>query len=50
MGTPEELKQQTDSASLEEAFLSLTGSTIRDETAGSADQLRMVAKLWSNRR
>ena len=32
-GTPQELKAQTDTESLEEAFLALTGSTIRDETA-----------------
>jgi ABC-2 type transport system ATP-binding protein len=49
-GTPEELKQQTGKDSLEEAFLSLTGSTIRDEAATSADQMRQMAKLWSNRR
>lgn len=49
MGTSEELKQQTATASLEEAFLSLTGETIRDETAGAADRMRQVAKLWSNR-
>ena len=49
-GTPSELKQQTDSASLEQAFLALTGSTIRDESANSADQLRQVAKMWSHRR
>jgi len=49
-GTPSELKQQTNSASLEQAFLALTGSTIRDESANSADQLRQVAKMWSNRR
>jgi ABC-2 type transport system ATP-binding protein len=30
-GTPQELKQQTNSGSLEQAFLSLTGSSIRDE-------------------
>ncbi|MGA8595848.1 MAG: ATP-binding cassette domain-containing protein [Bryobacteraceae bacterium] len=50
MGTPHELKSQTGSESLEEAFLHLTGSTIRDETATAADQMRQVAKLWSNRR
>jgi ABC-2 type transport system ATP-binding protein len=50
MGTSEELKRQTESTSLEEAFLSLTGSTIRDETVGSADQMRQMAKLWSNKR
>jgi ABC-2 type transport system ATP-binding protein len=49
-GTPQELKQKTNSDSLEQAFLALTGSTIRDETATSADQMRQVAKMWSNRR
>src|SRR2546423_7818196 len=49
-GTSQELKQKTNSASLEQAFLELTGSTIRDESATSADQLRQVAKMWSSRR
>jgi ABC-2 type transport system ATP-binding protein len=46
VGTPAEIKQQTDSENLEEAFLKLTGSTIRDESAGSADQMRQFAKMW----
>ena len=45
-GTPAELKQQTGSDSLEGAFLALTGSTIRDEAAGSADQMRQFVKMW----
>ena len=45
-GTPQQIKDQTGTASLEEAFLALTGSTIRDESAGSADQLRQFAKMW----
>jgi len=49
-GSPQELKKQTATESLEEAFLALTGSTIRDEAASSADQLRQMAKMWSNRR
>ncbi|HVN05416.1 MAG TPA: ATP-binding cassette domain-containing protein [Bryobacteraceae bacterium] len=48
-GSPQQLKEQTGTASLEEAFLALTGSQIRDETAGSADQLRQFAKMWSKR-
>ena len=47
---PQELKQQTNSESLEQAFLALTGSSIRDESATSADQLRQVAKMWRQRR
>ena len=45
-GTGDELKQQTGTESLEKAFLALTGSTIRDERADSADQLRQIAKMW----
>jgi ABC-2 type transport system ATP-binding protein len=49
MGTPQALKQQTSSETLEQAFLALTGNTIRDEAATSADQLRQVAKMWGRR-
>jgi len=47
VGTPAELKEKTKTESLEEAFLALTGSSIRDESAGSADQMRQFAKMWS---
>src|SRR5215472_17076253 len=50
-GSPQELKQQTGSESLEDAFLALTGSTIRDESANvSHDQLKAMARMWGNRR
>ena len=45
-GTPAELKQQTNSETLEQAFLALTGSSVRDESANSVDQLRQFAKAW----
>ncbi len=45
-GTPAAIKEQTGTATLEDAFLKLTGSTIRDESAGSADQMRQFAKMW----
>jgi len=45
-GSPTELKEQTSSESLEQAFLALTGSTIRDEKAGSVDQMRQIVKMW----
>jgi len=45
-GTPKAIKEQTGAESLEDAFLALTGSTIRDESAGSADQMRQFAKMW----
>src|ERR1700689_3145364 len=37
-GSAKELKEQTGADSLEQAFLALTGSSIRDEGAGSVDQ------------
>jgi ABC-2 type transport system ATP-binding protein len=49
-GSARELKETTGTSSLEEAFLALTGSTIRDEAASSADQLRQMARMWGNRR
>jgi ABC-2 type transport system ATP-binding protein len=45
MGTSQELKQQTGTDSLEAAFLALTGTTIRDESAGATDQMRQIAKM-----
>lgn len=50
-GSPESLKQQTGSESLEQAFLALTGTSIRDEAAStSKDQLKQMARMWSGRR
>ncbi len=46
MGSSPELKTQTGTDSLEQAFLALTGSAIRDESAGAADQMRQFAKAW----
>ena len=45
-GTAAELKQQTGADSLEGAFLALTGTTIRDERADGADQMRQMVKMW----
>jgi ABC-2 type transport system ATP-binding protein len=47
LGTSEELKQKTNTDSLEEAFLNLTGKTIRDEESGAADQMRMMRRVWT---
>ena len=46
MGTSQELKERTGKESLEEAFLALTGTSIREESANSADQLRQMARMW----
>ncbi len=45
-GTSEDLKKQTSTNSLEEAFLSLTGKTIRDEAGNGKDQMRAMHKMW----
>lgn len=49
MGTATQLKNQTKTNSLEEAFLSLTGSVIRDEEASGIDRLRMRRGAWRGR-
>jgi ABC-2 type transport system ATP-binding protein len=46
VGTARELKDSTGAESLEGAFLKLTGSTIRDERADSADQMRQMVRMW----
>jgi ABC-2 type transport system ATP-binding protein len=46
IGSSRELKEQTNTESLEDAFLALTGTTIRDESADSADAMRQIARIW----
>jgi ABC-2 type transport system ATP-binding protein len=45
-GTAAELRASTQSESLEQAFLSLTGSAIREEEVSSVDRMRSMAKLF----
>ncbi len=45
-GTAEELKKLTEKDSLEEAFLQLTGKSIRDEEVSGADRMRQHHALW----
>jgi len=49
MGSSRELKEKTGTESLEEAFLALTGTTIRDESASATDRMRQVAQMWRRR-
>jgi ABC-2 type transport system ATP-binding protein len=46
LGTSAEIKERTGTTTLEEAFLSLTGSEIRDESADPASQMRQFAQMW----
>jgi ABC-2 type transport system ATP-binding protein len=45
-GTSRELKEKTQKESLEDAFLSLTGNTIRDDSASSVDNMRAHRRMW----
>jgi ABC-2 type transport system ATP-binding protein len=45
-GTPGELKAQTGTETLEQAFLTLTGSTIREEEASGLEKLRTFGKAF----
>jgi ABC-2 type transport system ATP-binding protein len=47
MGTNEELKTLTGKESLEDAFLALTGTTIRDEEADPTDRMRTMRRVRS---
>ena len=49
-GTSAELKEQTGTSSLEDAFLSLTGTSLRDEDASSTDQLRELNRSQGSSR
>lgn len=46
LGSSTELKEKTHTSSLEDAFLALTGTTIRDEKASAADAMRSHARLF----
>ena len=46
-GTASELKKSTKTKSLEEAYLKLTGKTIREETASTKDMMRLRRRAWT---
>jgi ABC-2 type transport system ATP-binding protein len=45
-GTSDDLKKQTGTSSLEDAFLKLTGNDIRDEAGSSLDRMREHSQRW----
>jgi ABC-2 type transport system ATP-binding protein len=49
VGTVKELLQKTKTKTLEEAFLQLTGNSIRDEEASGAERLRQHRAMWRGR-
>lgn len=48
-GSPAELRKQTDSESLEDAFLKLTGNVIREEENNSNGSMRMLDRIRKNK-
>ena len=44
--SPAALKEKTKGQTLEDAFIVLTGHTMREEEASSADTMRMMRKAW----
>ncbi|MBF0567118.1 MAG: ATP-binding cassette domain-containing protein [Nitrospirae bacterium] len=48
-GTPSALKEKTQTQSLEDAFIALTGREIRDEEVTGVDRMRNMAKLWGRK-
>lgn len=49
-GSPAELKAQTNTETLEDAFLALTGRALREETASGIDQMRMRRRMFGGGR
>lgn len=49
-GTASALKAQTGASSLEEAFITLTGRSIREDEANPADRMRMMRRVWRGAR
>lgn len=45
-GSAKELMAETNTNSLEEAFLAFTGKAIREESGNNLDQMRKQRKLW----
>ncbi len=49
IGSANDLKKSTKTKSLEEAFLKLTGNSIRDEKWGASDAMRQGRRMWGGR-
>jgi ABC-2 type transport system ATP-binding protein len=49
-GTAAALRQQTGGRTLEDAFIALTGHSIREDEAAPVDRMRMMRQVWRGRR
>ena len=50
MGSPAEVKASQNAQTLEDAFLALTGHSIREEDASSTDRMRTMMRGFQNRK
>jgi ABC-2 type transport system ATP-binding protein len=50
VGSADELKQRTNTGSLEDAFLALTGNAIREESASALDNMRAHSRMFRGNR
>jgi ABC-2 type transport system ATP-binding protein len=48
-GSAEELKRKTNTKTLEDAFLSLTGHDVREESSSTKDTMRQARQMWQGR-
>jgi ABC-2 type transport system ATP-binding protein len=48
-GSAADLKAETNTETLEQAFLALTGSAIREEEVAAADRMRQMVRMWRRR-
>ena len=49
-GTAAELRQETGGRTLEDAFIALTGHSIREADATPIDRMRRMRQVWLGRR
>ncbi len=49
VGTDKELQKKTNTDSLENAFLALTGNVIREEEVSAVDRMRLRRRMWRRR-
>ncbi len=49
LGTSASLKEETNTNSLEDAFLALTGKTMRVENSNAIDNLRAMGRMWGRK-
>ena len=49
-GTAVALRQETGGRTLEDAFITLTGHSIREEEAAPIDRMRRMRQVWRGRR